>query len=118
MEYLSDAWFEAASNALEAIDTGEVQLVVEQRITEEEGSTGYTLVLAEGRATIDRSGARSAGVTISQSRDTAAAIRAGELNALEAIQSGAVVIDGDPRQLISAAEVLGEIDTALSRLHI
>ena len=117
VHYLSDAWFEAASAALGSVEAGDVELVVHQRITGSAEPTGYSLVLEGGRATIDRAGHRTPHVTISQSRETADAIRAGDLNALDAIQSGALSIDGDPKKLIAAAEVLAAIDALFSALE-
>ena len=52
-------------------------------------------------------------VVMSQSRETAEAVRRGELGALAALQAGLINVSGDVRVLIAAAEALAVVDAAL-----
>lgn len=52
-------------------------------------------------------------VVMSQSRETAEAVRRGQLGALAALQAGLITVSGDVRALIAAAEALAAVDAAL-----
>ncbi len=54
-------------------------------------------------------------VVMSQSRETAEAIRRGELGALAALQAGLITVSGDVRVLIAASEALALVNTALGQ---
>lgn len=53
-------------------------------------------------------------VVMSQSRETAEAVRRGELGALAALQAGLIKVSGDVRVLIAASEALALVNAALS----
>lgn len=52
-------------------------------------------------------------VVMSQSRETAEAVRRGEMGALAALQAGLITVSGDVRVLIAASEALALVNTAL-----
>ncbi len=54
-------------------------------------------------------------VVMSQSRETAEAVRRGELGALAALQAGLITVSGDVRVLIAASEALALVNTALGQ---
>ena len=54
-------------------------------------------------------------VVMSQSRETAEAVRRGEMGALAALQAGLIKVSGDVRVLIAASEALALVNTALGR---
>lgn len=54
-------------------------------------------------------------VVLSQSRETAEAVRRGELGALAALQAGLITVSGDVRVLIAASEALALVNTALGQ---
>ena len=111
MQFLSDDWFVAANKALHGIDIGETQLVVAHVL----GDTSLHIALSEGRASIGP-GTNGADVTLQQPSEVAAAVREGSLSALTAIQEGLIALEGDVGRLIDAADALGAVDKALSKL--
>ena len=54
-------------------------------------------------------------VVMSQSRETAEAVRRGEMGALAALQAGLITVSGDVRVLIAASEALALVNTALGQ---
>lgn len=54
-------------------------------------------------------------VVMSQSRETAEAVRRGELGALAALQAGLITVSGDVRVLIAASEALALVNAALGQ---
>ena len=138
----SEAWCAAMSVVLADVELPEVQATVEQRIGDGNGGpvVAYRLVLDGGRAHLEPvpvpddgsvasgDGAESPDgadeaegivdaddpiVVMSQSRETAEAVRRGELGALAALQAGLINVSGDVRVLIAAAEALAVVDAAL-----
>lgn len=118
VEYLTEAWFVAANAALAELTLGSGSLVLEQRVVDAATPARYQLVIAEGSAHLDRSGTHTPDVVLSQSLDTAAAVRDGSLNALAAVQDGHISIEGDPQRLIDCAGLLAEVDRRLARLNV
>ena len=111
MEFLSDDWFVAANEALHGIDIGETQLVVAHVL----GDRSLHIALSGGRASIGH-GTNGADVTLQQPSEVATAVREGSLSALTAIQKGLIVVEGDVRGLMDAADALGAVDKALNEL--
>ena len=54
-------------------------------------------------------------VVMSQSRETAEAVRRGEMGALAALQAGLIKVSGDVRVLIAASEALALVNSALGQ---
>ena len=111
VEFLSDQWFAAANKALQDLDIGDAQLIV-AHVSEDKS---HHLALADGQAKVG-AGTNEPDVTLSQSSETAVAVREGSLSALTAIQQGLITVEGDVGRLISAAEALAAVDEALSQL--
>ena len=109
VKFLSDDWFAAANKALEDINIGDVELTVANVW----GNESHHLALSEGRAKVGP-GTNEADITLSQSSETAIAVREGSLSALTAIQQGLITVEGDVGLLISAAEALSAVDEVLS----
>ncbi|MXV86266.1 MAG: hypothetical protein F4117_11675 [Acidimicrobiales bacterium] len=139
----SQAWCAAMSEVLTGLELPEVRATVEQRIGDGNGGpvVAYRLVIDSGRAHLEpvppsaevADGASSDGggrddhdadvgisdgggvVVMSQSQETAEAVRRGELGALAALQAGLIQVSGDVRVLIAAAEALALVNTALGQ---
>lgn len=127
----SEGWCAAMSEALTDLDLPEVQATVEQRIGDGNGGSvvAYRLVIDGGRAHLEpappdagAAGSERVGISddggvvvMSQSRETAEAVRRGELGALAALQAGLITVSGDVRVLIAASEALALVNTALGQ---
>ena len=132
----SERWCAAMSQVLADVDLPDVRATVEQRVGDGNGGpvVVYRLVIDNGRAhlapapadvpspTSDGDGrgigsAEGGGgvVVMSQSRETAEAVRRGELGALAALQAGLIKVSGDVRVLIAASEALALVNTALGQ---
>ena len=116
------------SEVLADVDLPEAQATVEQRIGDGNGGpvVAYRLVIDGGRAHLEPvpADAEAAGsehgdigetVVMSQSRETAEAVRRGEMGALAALQAGLITVSGDVRVLIAASEALALVNAALGR---
>ena len=116
------------SEVLADVELPEVRATVEQRIGDGNGGpvVAYRLVIDGGQARLEPvpSDAPAAGnehegigetVVMSQSRETAEAVRRGELGALAALQAGLITVSGDVRVLIAASEALALVNTALGQ---
>lgn len=145
MEIGSEGWCAAMSAVLADVDLPVVRATVEQRIGDGNGGpvVAYRLVIDSGRAHLepvppdagtaasgssDGSGRDGDGddpgisdgdgdgvVVMSQSRETAEAVRRGEMGALAALQAGLITVSGDVRVLIAASEALALVNTALGQ---
>ncbi len=121
------------SEVLADVNLPEVRATVEQRIGDGNGGpvVAYRLVIDGGRAHLepvlpdaaDAAGGKSESldvsddgvVVMSQSRETAEAVRRGDMGALAALQAGLIKVSGDVRVLIAASEALALVNTALGR---
>ena len=119
------------SAVLAGLELPEVRATVEQRIGDGNGGpvVAYRLVMDGGRAYLepvpsdaaaadsDSEGIGDDGgvVVMSQSRETAEAVRRGEMGALAALQAGLITVSGDMRVLIAASEALALVNTALGQ---
>ena len=136
MEIGTEGWCAAMSEVLAEVDLPAVQATVEQRIGDGNGGpvVAYRLVIDGGRAHLepvppeasttdgdgggsddDSDGDNNGVVVMSQSRETAEAVRRGDLGALAALQAGLIKVSGDVRVLIVASEALALVNTALGQ---
>jgi len=145
VEIGSEGWCAAMSAVLAGLELPEVRATVEQRIGDGNGGpvVAYRLVIDSGRAHLepvpldagtaasgnsDGSGRDGDGdsddpgisdgdgvVVMSQSRETAEAVRRGEMGALAALQAGLITVSGDVRVLIAASEALALVNSALGQ---
>ena len=111
VEFLSDEWYAAANEALEHLDTADIELTVAY-VSEK---SSHCIVLSKGTASVSRE-VDSADVTLRQTTDTTGALRQGSLSALTAIQEGLIAVEGDVGRLVAAKEALTAIDQILSGL--
>ena len=142
MEIGTEGWCVTMSEVLADVDLPAVQAIVEQRIGDGNGGpvVAYRLVIDGGRAHLEpvppdahdtngssngagdsdsssdgAEGSDSGVVVMSQSRETAEAVRRGDLGALAALQAGLIKVSGDVRVLITASEALALVNTALGQ---
>ncbi len=121
-EFGSADWFAAAQAALNDLDTGDTELVLEQQILADGNDLRYQLIIKAGKATIHAVNemsdppAAKADVSLVQPASVAVKIRSGQLGALAAIQSGQIEINGDVTKLLAAADTVAAVDQALSNL--
>ncbi|MDE0497275.1 MAG: hypothetical protein OXH86_07970 [Acidimicrobiaceae bacterium] len=140
MEIGSEGWCAAMSAVLADVDLPVVRATVEQRIGDGNGGpvVAYRLVIDSGRAHLEPvppdAGTAASGssdgsgrdgdsgisdgdgvVVMSQSRETAEAVRRGEMGALAALQAGLITVSGDVRVLIAASEALALVNSALGQ---
>ena len=109
------------SEVLADLELPDVRAAVEQRFSDGNGgpTVAYRLVIDGGRAHLEPTvaqpdvGGDGPVVVMSQSRETAEAVRRGELGALAALQAGLISVSGDVRVLLEAAEALAAVDAAL-----
>ena len=111
VEFLSDEWYVAANEALEHLNTADIELSVAY-VSE---TSSHCIVLSNGTASVSRE-VDSADVTLRQTADTTGALRQGSLSALTAIQEGLIAVEGEVGRLIAAKEALTAIDNILSSL--
>jgi len=111
VEFLSDEWYAAANEALEHLDTADIELTVAY-VSEK---SSHCIILSNGTASVSRE-VGSADVTLRQTADTTGALRQGSLSALTAIQEGLLAVEGEVGRLITAKEALTAVDKTLSSL--
>jgi hypothetical protein len=95
--FLSPEWIAALDAAAReaTVPTG-VRLTIQQVVTDDgEGDVRYHLVLEEGRLQVHPGEAEAADVTLVQTREVAAALSRGELNAQQALEAGRLKLRGE-----------------------
>ena len=99
VRFLSPEWIAALDAAArEATVPAGVQLTIQQVVTDDGGGDGdvsYHLVLDDGRLQVLPGLAAAADVTLVQTREVAAALSRGELNAQQALEAGRLKLRGD-----------------------
>jgi hypothetical protein len=123
--FLTPEWIAALDAAArEAAVPAGVRLTIQQVVTDDgdgEGGGGvrYHLVLDSGRLRVHAGEAPTADVTLVQSRDVAAALSRGELNAQQALEAGRLKLRGDighlareGRALTAVADVFAAVRAA------
>jgi len=106
--FLTAEWIEAlAAAGREATVPAGVSLVIQQVVTDEAGDEiCYHLVLGDGHLSVRPGEAEAADVTLVQSREVAAALSRGELNAQQALEAGRLKLRGDIGQLARHGKAL------------
>lgn len=107
----TNEYAEQAATAAESLrgDAGlvGVELVIEQRITDEGGEIArYHLLIGDGAVEVVDGAASSPDVVITQDRATADSIRHGEAHAHRAFLTGRLRVDGDIDRLLEHGDVL------------
>ena len=121
VRFLTPEWIAALDAAAgEAAVPAGVRLTIQQVVTEEGGgAVRYYLVLDEGRLRVLPGEAATADVTLVQTREVAAALSRGELNAQQALEAGRLKLKGDighlareGRALTAVADVFAAVRAA------
>jgi len=114
-DFLSPAWIAALDRAAAADEalaaaTADVELVIEQRVTRDDGpATTYHVVLDHGTASVRPGPAPEPTVRFSQDAATARAIAAGERSAQRAFMAGDLQVGGDVRVLLDHAPLFAAL---------
>ena len=121
VRFLSPEWIAAlAAAADEATVPGGVSLTVQQVVTadgEGEGDVRYHLVLAEGRLQVHPGAAETADVTLVQTREVAAALNRGQLNAQQALEAGRLKLRGDIGHLAREGRALSAMEDVFAAVR-
>jgi hypothetical protein len=116
--FLSDEWFDAlAAAAARATPPADAAVAVGHVVRRRDGEVAWTLVLRDGRATVERGTVEGADVVLHDDEETAAAIHRGELTAQEAVARGRLKVSGDVRRLVAATAALATLDGAFAKLR-
>jgi hypothetical protein len=111
--FLSDAWFdEMAAAAVGAPPVaGELDLVVQQVVTTEDGSTvAWFIVVRGGGVELGRGCHPAPSITFTLDDATAAGIQSGEQSAQAAFMAGRLRVGGDVRVLLDQQPAMHELD--------
>jgi len=123
LRFLSREWLDALDEAARldpslATATTSVELVVEQQVTDGDGSdVTYHVVLDHGRAAVTAGPAPHATVRFSQDRATALAIAAGVESAQRAFMTGRLRVGGDLRALFEHQDALLALDDVFAAVR-
>jgi putative sterol carrier protein len=120
--FLTPEWIAALDAAArEAAVPADVRLTIQQIVTDDGADVRYHLVLADGRLRVHPGEAPSADVTLVQTREVAAALSRGELNAQQALEAGRLKLRGDlghlareGRALVAMEDVFAAVRAATS----
>lgn len=117
MEYLTEAWLKAATDALDQTPAGDMALRVGYDITEgPAGARSYTLVIEPERLTFVP-GLVEPDATLRLSYDLAASIARNQTSAQRAFLDGDIRLAGNVTALLGSAPVLAAIDDQLAPLR-
>ncbi len=124
VRFLTDEWIAALDDAArEASVPAGVTLTIQQIVTGgADGDAGggdvrYHLVLADGRLRVHPGDAAAADVTLVQSREVAAALSRGELNAQQALEAGRLKLRGDVGHLAREGKALVALSDVFAALR-
>lgn len=121
-EYLSPTWFAAADRLLrgdaELRDRSRgVHLVLQQTVTDDDGSTTWHVEFADGEVSLRTGPAERADVAFTCDRTTAEAVHTGEEDAAAAFLSGRLRMDGAVMALLEHASLFSDLDDVLAPLR-
>ena len=110
--FLSDDWFEElTAAAATATPPADLELTIEQRITDGER---WSVRIGGGRVEVARGAADDADVQVVTDAATAEGIRSGRLSAQRAFLDGTLRIGGDVAALIEHREQLAELSVGFA----
>jgi putative sterol carrier protein len=119
--FLTPEWIAAlAAAAREAAVPAGVRLTVQQIVTGDDAGgddVRYHLVLDEGRLRVHPGEAPAADVTLVQTRDVAAALSRGELNAQQALEAGRLKLRGDIGRLAREGRALTAVEDVFAAVR-
>ncbi|HKY78091.1 MAG TPA: SCP2 sterol-binding domain-containing protein [Acidimicrobiia bacterium] len=119
VSFLSPEWIAALDVAArEATVPQGVALTIQQIVTEDGGDdVRYHLVLDEGRLRVVPGVADAPDVTLVQTRDVAAALSRGELNAQQALEAGRLKLRGDIGHLGREGKALSAMEDVFASVR-
>lgn len=117
--FLTPEWIAALDTAArEAVVPAGVRLTIQQIVTEEGGGdVRYHLIFDDGRLRIHPGEAPAADVTLFQSREVAAALSRGELNAQQALEAGRLKLRGDIGHLARQGKALTAVEDVFAAVR-
>jgi hypothetical protein len=119
--FLSSDWIAALDAAArEATVPAGVRLTIQQIVTGDGGDDGgvrYHLVLDNGRLQVYPGEAENADVTLVQTREVAAALSRGELNAQQALEAGRLKLRGDIGHLAREGRALSAMEDVFAAVR-
>jgi putative sterol carrier protein len=119
--FLSPEWIAALDAAArEATVPAAVRLTIQQIVADDGGGGGevrYHLVLDEGRCRVVPGDADDPDVTLLQTREVAAALSRGELNAQQALEAGSLKLRGDLGHLAKEGKALGAMEDVFAAVR-
>ena len=119
VRFLSDEWIAALDEAAQAATVApDLSLTVQQIVTDgESGEVRYHLVVGEGRLRVRPGDVAAPDVTLVQSRDVAAALSRGELNAQQALAAGRLKLRGDIGHLARQGKALTALEDVFAAVR-
>ncbi|MDQ1566296.1 MAG: hypothetical protein QOF96_1176 [Actinomycetota bacterium] len=122
VRFLSPEWIAALDAAAgEAAVPGGVRLTIQQIVTDDDGGGGdvrYHLVVDGGRLRINPGEAERADLTLVQTREVAAALSRGELNAQQALEAGRLKLRGDIGHLAREGKALTAVADVFAAVRV
>lgn len=117
VRFLSPEWIEALDAAArEAVVPAGVRLTIQQVVTDGD-EVRYHLVLDDGGLRVHPGEAAAADVTLLQTREVAAALSRGELNAQQALEAGRLKLRGDIGHLARQGKALTAMEDAFAAVR-
>jgi SCP-2 sterol transfer family protein len=121
VRFLSPEWIAALDSAArEATIPAGVRLTIQQVVTDGGGGDGevsYHLVLDAGRLQVLPGEAEAPDVTLIQTREVAAALSSGTLNAQQALEAGRLKLRGDIGHLAREGKALGAMEDVFAAVR-
>ncbi|MEM8904866.1 MAG: SCP2 sterol-binding domain-containing protein [Actinomycetota bacterium] len=121
--YLSNEWLDRlrsaaqADDALRAAATG-AELTLQQVVTDAPGGdVSYYVTFDDGEVFVQAGTVREPSVTFTQDYRTAVGVARGQLNALDALRDGRVMLVGDPTVLQERTDALAALDAVFSEVR-
>jgi putative sterol carrier protein len=121
VRFLTPEWIAALDEAgREASVPAGVSLTIQQVVSDGDrdgGDVRYHLVLDDGRIRVSPGEAETADVTLVQSREVAAALSRGELNAQQALEAGLLKLRGDIGHLARHGKALVAVEDVFAAVR-
>ena len=120
VRFLSPEWIAALDAAAgEAAVPAGVRLTIQQIVTDDGGGdVRYHLVVEGGRLRINPGEAERADLTLVQTREVAAALSRGELNAQQALEAGRLKLRGDIGHLAREGKALTALADVFAAVRV
>jgi len=116
--FLTPEWIAALDAAAAgAVVPAGVRLTIQQVVTDEDGDVRYHLILDDGRLRVRPGEAPAADLTLVQSREVAAALSRGELNAQQALEAGRLKLRGDIGRLAREGRALTAVEDVFAAVR-